>query len=159
MVYLLDWCVRVADERVHGTTHEKPSERFRRGETLLSVAARPPGRRERVESRVVPRDSYVVVEANRYPVPLEWAGQTVEVRLLAEEVWITLSGAEAVRHPRLSGKHQVARWNGPPRQGPQRGALPVAGPPRFDPSCFGQIGEVDIRPLGRYEAMLEPVQP
>ena len=78
---------------------------------------------------------------------------------MAEEVWITLSGAEAVRHPRLSGKHQVARWNGPPRQGPQRGALPVAGPPRFDPSCFGEIGEVDIRPLGRYEAMLEPVQP
>lgn len=157
--YLLDWCVRVADERVHGTTYEKPSERFRRGETLLSVSARPPARREWVESRVVPRDSYVAVEANRYPVPLEWAGQRVEVRLQAEEVWITLSGAEAVRHPRLSGKHQVARWNGPPRRGPQRGALPPTGPPRFDPSSFGEIGQVDVRPLVRYEAMLEQVQP
>jgi transposase len=157
--YLLDWCVRVADERVHGTTHEKPSERFRRGETLVPVEARPPARRERVESRVVPRDCYVAVEANRYPVPLEWAGQTVEVRLQSEEVWITFSGAEAVRHARLSGKHQVARWNGPPRHCPKRGALPPAGPPRFDPSGFGEIGQVDIRSLGRYEAMLEQVQP
>lgn len=157
--YLLDWCVRVADERVHGTTHEKPSERFRRGETLVPVEARPPARRERVESRVVPRDGYVAVEANRYPVPLEWTGQTVAVHLQSEEVWITLSGAEAVRHARLSGKHQVARWNGPPRHCPQRGALPAAGPPRFDPAGFGEIGQVDIRPLGRYEAMLEQVQP
>jgi len=32
--YLLDWCVSVADQRVHGTTHEKPQERSLRAETL-----------------------------------------------------------------------------------------------------------------------------
>ena len=102
--WLLDWCLTVADERLHGTTHEKPSQRFER-ETLIAVDLRAPSPRERVESRVVPRDSYVAVEANRYPVPLEWAGQTVEVRIQSEEVWITLSGAEPVRHARLAGKH------------------------------------------------------
>jgi transposase len=158
-VYLLDWCLRVADERVHGTTHEKPAERFARDETLIAVDARPPAPRERVESRVVPRDSYVAVEANRYPVPLEWAGRTVEVRIQAEEVWITLAGAEPTHHVRLEGKHQVARWNGPPRHCPPRGAAPLAGPPRFDPARLRDHGEVEARPLGRYEGLIEQVQP
>lgn len=158
-VYLQDWCLRVADERVHGTTHEKPSERFSRGETLISVEARSPAPRERVESRVVPRDSYVAVETNRYPVPREWSGRTVEVRVQVEEVWITLQGAEPVRYSRLEGKHQVARWNGPPRSCPPRQAAPTVGPPRFDPLLLGDLGEVEIRSLGRYEGILEEVRP
>lgn len=157
--WLLEWCLQVADERVHGTTHEKPSQRFLR-ETLLAVDLRQPSPRERVESRVVPRDSYVAVEANRYPVPLEWAGQTVEVRIQLRQVWITLAGVEPVCHARLEGKHQVARWNGPPRRLPPRMAsLPSAGPPRFDPAFLEDLGEVEIRSLGRYEHLLEQVQP
>lgn len=157
--WLLEWCLTVADERLHGTTHEKPSQRFLR-EALIAVDLRCPSPRERVESRVVPRDSYVAVEANRYPVPLEWAGQTVEVRIQSEEVWITLAGAESVRHTRLEGKHQVARWMGPPRRLPSRGALaPPSGPPRFDPAFLEELGEVEIRSLGRYEGVLQEVQP
>ena len=75
---------------------------------------RSPSAQERVESRVVPRDGYVAVETNRYPVPLEWAGQRVEVRIQREEIWIGWTEAEPVQHARLSGKHKVARWNGPP---------------------------------------------
>ncbi|HSJ74977.1 MAG TPA: IS21 family transposase [Gemmatimonadales bacterium] len=157
--WLLEWCLQVADERVHGTTHEKPSQRFLR-ETLLAVDLRQPSPRERVESRVVPRDSYVAVEANRYPVPLEWAGQTVEVRIQRSQVWITLAGVEPVCHTRLEGKHQVARWNGPPRRLPPRPAsLSAAGPPRFDPAFLEDLGKVEIRSLGRYEHLLEQVQP
>lgn len=156
--WLLQWCLKVADERVHGTTHERPCERFLR-ETLIAVDLRSPSPRERVESRVVPRDAYVAVEANRYPVPLEWAGERVEVRIHGEEVWITLPGAEPVRHARLSGKHQVARWNGPPRRLPVRGTSSApAGPPRFDPEFLGEVGQVEIPPLGRYERLAE-VQP
>jgi transposase len=157
--WLLEWCLTVADERVHGTTHEKPSERFLR-ERLIAVDLRAPAPRERVESRVVPRDSYVAVEANRYPVPLEWAGQTVQVRIQHEAVWITLAGAEPVRHARLEGKHQVARWNGPPRRVPAREASPPpVGPPRFDPAFLEELGQVEMRSLGRYERLLEEVQP
>jgi hypothetical protein len=100
----------------------------------------------------------VAVEANRYPVPLEWAGQTVEVRILAQEVWITHAGAAPVCHSRLLGKHQVARWQGPPRQLPRRATAPCAGPPRLDPSFLGELGEVALRPLERYEAAVEEVQ-
>jgi hypothetical protein len=53
----------VPDDRVH----EKPAERFARAERLIPVDPRSPKRRERVESRQVPRDGYVSVEANRYP--------------------------------------------------------------------------------------------
>jgi len=157
--YLSDWCLTVADERIHGTTHEKPSQRFARAERLISVDARCPCPRERVESRVVPRDGYVAVEANRYPVPLDWAGQRVEVRLLAEELWITRTGADPVRHVRLQGKHQVARWEGPPRRLPPRGGVPPAGAPKLDPDFFHQLGEVEVRPLERYEAAVAAVAP
>jgi transposase len=156
--YLLDWCLTVADERIHGTTHEKPSERFARGEKLISVDARAPAPRERVESRIVPRDGYVAVEANRYPVSLDWAGQRVEVRILAEELWITRTGTAPVRHVRLQGKHQVARWEGPPRRVATRAAAAL-GPPKLDPLFYPALGEVEVRPLERYEAVVEGVSP
>ncbi len=155
--WLLEWCLTVADERVHGTTHERPSQRFLR-ESLIAVDLRSPSPRERVESRVVPRDGYVAVETNRYPVPLEWAGQKVEVRIQQEEIWIRWEPAEPVKHPRLGGKHQVARWNGPPRSAPVAcAAKPPAGPPRFDPAFLSGLGEVETRPLHRYERLLEEV--
>jgi transposase len=157
--WLVEWCLTVADERVHGTTHEKPSQRFL-SERLIAVDQRLPSPRERVESRVVPRDGYVAVEANRYPVPLEWSGERVEVRIQSEEVWIQRPGAEPVRHARLEGKHQVARWNGAPRRLPSRGTTSsAAGPPRFDPAFLADLGEVEMRSLGRYERLLEEVRP
>lgn len=159
--WLLFWAVEIADQRIHGTTHERPAERFARAErkTLVGVAARPPAVRERVETRVVPRDGLVAVEANRYPVPLAWAGRTVEVSIQAEALCFRLEGAEPVEHPRLAGKHQVARWTGPPRQCPKPEAPEPVGAPRFDLAYLGQIGEVALRPLGSYELLAQGVAP
>jgi len=158
--YLLRWCVEVADQRVHGTTHEKPADRFARAERLIAVDQRAPTPRERVETRLLSRDGYVAVDANRYPVPLDWveAVEVVDVRILAEEIWIHRPGVDPVHHARLAGKHQVARWNGEARQVRRRPSEPAAGPPRFDPAYVERIGEVEIRPLGRYEGLLEEVR-
>jgi transposase len=156
--WLLSWCIEVADERVHGTTHEKPAERFARGEKLIEVSTRAPSPRERIESRIVPRDGYVAIEANRYPVPLSWAGSKVEVHVQSEEIWIGCPGSDAVRHRRLEGKHQVARWQGPPRSSPARPRLSLGGPPRFDPAYVAGVGEVDVRPLESYEGLVEEVR-
>jgi hypothetical protein len=52
----------------------------------------------------------------------------------------------------------VARWNGEARQVRRRPSEPAAGPPRFDPAYVERIGEVEIRPLGRYEGLLEEVR-
>jgi transposase len=150
--WLLEWCLVVADQRVHGTTHELPAQRFARSEAavLSAVDARPPAPQERMESRIVPRDGLVAVEANRYPVPLSWAGHKVRVHLLTEEIVLGRDGEDPVRHGRLLGKHQVARWNGPPRH--VAGARAVAeGPPRFDPTYLARAGDVEVRPLDQYE--------
>jgi hypothetical protein len=42
--WLLSWAVRIADKRIHGTTHEQTAERFERAErgALMPVVARPP---------------------------------------------------------------------------------------------------------------------
>jgi hypothetical protein len=153
--WLLESCVTVADQRVHGATHVRPAERFARAEAglLRRVDARPTAPRERVTTRMVPRDGLVVVEANRYPVPLGWAGRQVRVHLLAEEVHLGVDGEEAVRHQRLAGKHQVARRDGPPRQWPQQEGRAVDGPPQLDPAYLAALGEVEARSLGSYEVI------
>jgi hypothetical protein len=156
---VLAWCVEVADQRVHGTTFEQPAERFARSEAaqMVAVDARPPSPREQVKIQTVPSDGLVPVESNRYPVPLEWAGRVVRVHLRAEEVVFGRDGEDLVRHARLLGKHQVARWNGPPRSVPPPGASQAEGPPRWDPSYVGATGEVEVRSLGAYEAIVAGV--
>jgi hypothetical protein len=154
--YLLQWCVTVADQRVHGTTHERPQERFERAEKLIAVSVRKPAPHERVVIRIVPRDAYVAVEANRYPVPFEWIGQRITVRILSEEVVFSVEGQEALTHPRLSGKHALAPWRGERRR-LKRHVLSVA-PPRFDPTLLERIGSVETRPLSTYESVVSEVR-
>lgn len=148
--YLLDWCVSVADQRVHGTTHEKPAERFVRAEKLIPVDRRPPAPRERIVIRRVPSDCYVALETNRYPVPFEWAGRDVEVQVLAGEIVIRSEATDPVRHERIAGSHQLARWNGLPRR-LFRVPASLLGPPRLDPIYPAAVGEVQVRPLSFYE--------
>lgn len=149
--YLLDWCVNIADEREHGTTHERPAVRFARAERLIAVDARPPARRERVVIRRVPRDAYVMVETNRYPVPFTWTGRDVTVRLLHEQICMHLDEAEPVTHERLAGKHQVAKWTGAPRPLHKTTPASVPQPPRLDPAWVASLGEVEVRSLSRYQ--------
>lgn len=148
--YLLDWCVNVADQREHGTTHEKPADRFARAEKLIAVDRRPPAR-EHVAVRRVPKDALVTVETNRYPVPFTWAGHEVTLRMLAEQIVVHLDGAEPVTHDRLDGKHQVARWNGPPRVLPKTDRVTAQRLPRLDPGYLTSLGEVQVRPLSSYQ--------
>lgn len=151
--YLLKWCLEVADQRIHGTTHEKPAERFER-EELVVVDLRPAPPRELVVTRRVPKDALVAVEANRYPVPFEWVGQDVTVRILYAEIVLHGPAGQLVRHPKLTGRHQVARWLGEPRPLPYRKPL-VRTPPSSDPLALEQAGYVEIRPLSHYEALAE----
>lgn len=157
--WLAEWCHTVADTRVHGTTHERPIERFAREEAaaLVAVDARRPSPRERVESRIVPRDGLVAVESNRYPVSLEWAGRKIEVRIRAEEIELGGAGVGALRYARLTGKHQVARWSGPPRRPVRTAGSILDGPPRFDPAFAQVAADVEHRPLAHYEQLVEGV--
>lgn len=157
--WLVQWCLEVADERVHGTTHEQPAERFRRAEAgaLIPVDVRPVPEQERIEYRSVPRDTYIKVETNRYPTPVEWVGQQVEVRLQAERVLITYGNAEPLNYPRLKGKFLTASWNGTPRSWPRQKSGLISTPPYLDPAYPLSMGEVELRSLCAYEALIEEV--
>ncbi len=52
--WLEEWCLTVADERLHGTTHERPSARFARAEAaaMIPVNERPVPELERYERRI-----------------------------------------------------------------------------------------------------------
>jgi transposase len=154
--YLREWCLTVADQRIHGTTHERPAERFERErDVLVVVDLRPAPPRERVVTRTVAKDAFVAVETNRYPVPFEWAGQDVTVRILFEEIVVHGPAEQVIRHPLSTGRHQVARWLGPPRSLPDRQKSTEAKPPRYSLEPDERLGHVEIRPLQVYESFVE----
>jgi hypothetical protein len=78
---LVEWMVEVADVRVHGTTHERPIDRFSGEREHLMVTAGQPGfRLEALASRTVATDYLVSFETNRYSVPFRLIGETVQVQ-------------------------------------------------------------------------------
>ena len=58
----------VADQRVHGTTHERPIDRLVR-ETLSPLGARAPYRYEREQVRRVSTDALVAIGPHATPSP------------------------------------------------------------------------------------------
>ena len=71
--WLERWSAEVADTRLHGTTYERPVDRFA-GEQLTPLGTRLPYRYERVQQRRVANDALVTVGAARYSVPAGYAG-------------------------------------------------------------------------------------
>jgi transposase len=78
-----------ADPRVHGTVHEVVAERFKREAPALGPL---PAKRYDTsyrETRQVGWDSYIDVRGNRYSVPGELVGQTVNVGIeLDGRLWV-----------------------------------------------------------------------
>ena len=94
-----EWTATVADVRVHGTTHERPVDRFSRERDALVPA--PAGLAFRLEApltRVVATDYLVSVDTNRYSMPFTLIGQPVEVRRRDGQLEMRHRG-QVVRHP------------------------------------------------------------
>ena len=79
-----------ADQRVHGTTHERPCDRFVRDEqaALRPLPARPLPRREQRLRRRVASDAFVDVETVRYSVPYQLVRDHVDVAIDEQTVRI-----------------------------------------------------------------------
>jgi transposase len=104
--HLADWQVQ-ADRRVHGTTHERPVDRFEGAEreALRALPQRPLPVRERRLPRRVAHDALVDVDTVRYSVPHQLVRDRVEVLVGEQEVQI-FRGAEVVaRHRRSFEPH------------------------------------------------------
>lgn len=97
-----------ADQRLHGTTHERPVDRFERDEraalrALPSTAI--PVRERRVRRRVA-SDCFVDVDTIRYSVPHRFVHRSVEVLVGDHEV-VVFDGATVIaRHMRHAEPHQ-----------------------------------------------------
>ena len=148
--WLERWSAEVADVRIHGTTHERPCDRFAR-EQLIPLGTRPPYRYERVRVRRVANDALVAVGAARYSVPAEYVGALISVQESAEHYEFFHEGKLVARHQKAV-RHSVmmepAHYAGLLRVN-REAALPPA--PRFDPN-FSRLGEVMVRDLALYEA-------
>jgi len=99
------WCLEVADERIHGTTHEKPSLRFQT-ESLLSLQGKASYRIETDITRIVPADALVVYKTNRYSVPWPLVGKEAVIEESGERLRIHVEGRPVADHPLLGGRWQ-----------------------------------------------------
>jgi transposase len=104
--HLLEW-VREADQRVHGTTHQRPIERFEAEEqrALLALPSRPWSPRDRTLERTVANDALVDIDSVRYSVPHRLVKQKVQVVLDPEQVRIFAGSELVATHPRSLEAH------------------------------------------------------
>jgi len=147
----LDGWMREADERVHGTTHERPIDRFRREEmaALRALPANPLPLRERRLRRKVASDALVDIDTVRYSVPHRLVRTEVEVLVGESQVRI-YSGAELVAsHARTIEPHtsviDFAHYRGLWRASPQ---LPAAEPPRALEALGRSLADYEAAVLG-----------
>jgi transposase len=152
---LLEWNTTIADVRIHGTTHERPIDRFQHERAHLIITAGQPsfalaGRR----SRIVAGDYLVSFQTNHYSVPFYLIGQTVEVQTCQDQLQIYHRGQLVAQHPVLQGQHQlrILPEHGPgvlARNARQRYALAghAVAPEQYE-------GDVQIRDLSLYEQLL-----
>lgn len=147
--WLLEWTTTIADQRVHGTTHELPAVRFAR-EALTPLDGRPPYAFTHVRERVVAQDALVSIDGSRYSVPAHLAGTTVTVREHATDFTIWQRDTLVATHAR-HGRQQVvmvpAHYAGLLRV--DRTPL-AAMPPQYDPR-YVTSGDVAARDLSIYE--------
>jgi hypothetical protein len=151
---LTEWSVTIADVRIHGTTHERPIERFAQEHAhLVPTASQPSFRLEARLARIVAEDYLVNVDTNRYSVPFTLIGQTVEVLRRAGQLVIFHRGARVAEHPELHGRHQLRLL---PEHGP--GAIARTARHRCSTALPARpahvVPIVEVRDLALYDALL-----
>ncbi len=148
------WQSEIADVRIHGTTHERPADRFVRERShLIATGGQPGFRLEASQPRRVAEDYLVSFETNRYSVPFTLIGQTVEVTRRGGRLQIAQGGRLVAEHEELPGKYQV-------RIAPDHGPGAIARTARRGraagfPARAGRAAppEVEIRDLAIYETL------
>lgn len=103
---VLAWISEVADQRIHGTTHEQPAERVKRENLRLHIS-RPPYVLQLWHIRRVATDCLVSYASNRYSVPWKYVHQTVELQDFSNQISIYHQGVLIATHCKAEIKHQV----------------------------------------------------
>ena len=105
--HLVWWMREVADVRIHGTTGERPVNRFgREREALLPIGNHPSYLRARRFTRKVTGDCRVEFETNRYSVPYQLVGRTVDMAVEGGELTVRWSGKVVAEHGIADGRYR-----------------------------------------------------
>jgi transposase len=144
------WIAGVANQRVHGTTHEAIAARWGTEQLHLQpLAGRPSYPYAEGERRKVARDAYVDWQGSRYSVPWAHAGQEVWVREICGEVEVFAGCQRIARHAQAPRKHQVVTC-APHHQGIPLGGRRAAG--KILIHVRQTAPAVEVRPLAAYES-------
>ena len=153
---LAAWQAEVADVRIHGTTHQRPIDRFaEEAKALVPTAGQASFLQATVRERVVAGDWLVSIESNRYSVPFGLIGKTVRVVREGAHWVIRYRGQVVAEHAVLGGRVQLSVR---PEHGPGAAArnarkryaeLPDEAQRRTDTGR-----EVEVRDLAVYEQLL-----
>jgi transposase len=150
---LCAWTAGIADIRIHGTTHERPIDRFAREQDhLVGTRGHPSFLTDVRLSRLVATDYLVTIDTNRYSVPFHLIGQAVEVERQGTVIRIYHHGELAAEHCRLSGRYQLSIQ---PQHGPGASTRNVRRRLSSVPSTASSdhFSEVEIRDLAIYEQL------
>jgi len=143
------WVWEVANQRVHGTTHEQVAVRWEVDRfSLHALDGRPPYAYLDDELRKVARDAYVSWQGSRYSVPWSYAGKQVWVRDRAGEVEVHYGSDRIAVHGQAPRQHAVItqpeHHRGIPLSAGREGKILV----RIQDTA----PVVEIRPLAAYES-------
>jgi hypothetical protein len=105
------WCLSVAGERIHGSTHQRPLERFQRLEAA-ALRPLPPHPFEAVTwtQAKVARDCHVQVARSLYSVPYRYVGRTLAVRIATRTVELYCDELLVKTHLRVAVGHRQTDW-------------------------------------------------
>jgi transposase len=106
---LRHWVWKVANQRVHGTTHEAVNERWKAEQAqLLPLQQRPAYPYVDDELRKVGRDAFVSWQGSRYSVPWQFAGREVWVHEQSGDVEVHYGEQRIAAHSKTAREHLTA---------------------------------------------------
>lgn len=148
-----EWMATVADVRIHGTTHQRPIDRFAaEAAALMPSAGQGPFGERRSVSRIVAEDYLVSYQSNRYSVPFGLIGKEVQITPVGGVLRVQYGNDIVAEHPLLAGRYQMRIL---PEHGP--GAVARNSRQRFSLSGAEPLSrwwgpaEVEVRDLRVYE--------
>jgi len=101
------WQDEEANVRIHGTTRERPLDRFTQEKIRLQVLPAKPYDTSIIRSVSVSRQALVAFDANRYSVPFPFAGKILTLKAAAHQVDFYDGPRFAASHQRCYEKYQV----------------------------------------------------
>lgn len=94
------WRDQVANERLHATTRERPSQRLLVERQRLRALPERPFDTDLVIPMIVSKEARVRLDTNTYSVPVEFVGKSVFLRADDRTVRVVCDGKEIARHAR-----------------------------------------------------------